>query len=72
MRGVEYACGAYNLVIQVRTLKATKTNKKVSKNFNLKQFIKNITTCLFGGDMKLMSPSIQNIMGFPILFENPV
>lgn len=60
MRGVEYACRAYNLVIKVRT-----------KNFNPKKSIQKITTCLFGGDIKLMWP-IQNILGFPILFENPV
>lgn len=48
MRGVECACRAYNLVIQVRTSKATTTNKKASKNCTPKKSITNITTCLCG------------------------
>lgn len=71
MRGVECACRAYNLVIQVRTSKAITKNKKAIKDFTPKKSIKIIKTCLFGGDMKLMSPSIQNILGVSDTFRKP-
>lgn len=45
MRGVEYACRPYNLVIQVRTSKATTKNKKAIKYFTPEKSRANIKIC---------------------------